>query len=289
MKRDESLSASVKARLKNKAREENRPFNDLLQLYGIERFLYRLSLSPYANQFILKGALMLLTLDIPSFRPTRDIDLLGNTQNEIAHIIEVFQAICHVEVEPDGIIFNAEKIHAHRIKEDADYEGVRVLLQGYLGKAVIPIQIDIGFSDVLTPAPVSVQYPTLLSLPAPQISGYPLETIVAEKLQAMVFLGRVNSRMKDFYDVWMLTENFEFDDKILQEAISRTFQHRNTPIPKDVPVAFTDVFVQEKQDQWDAFLKRNRLKTSVPELFIVVKSLRTFFMPIFSLLRKSKI
>ena len=289
MNRDEGLSTSVKARLKDKARKENRPFNDLLQLYGIERFLYRLSLSPYADKFILKGALMLLTLDIPSFRPTRDIDLLGHTSNRIAHIIEVFQSVCRVEAEPDGIIFNADKIHAYRIKEDADYEGVRVLLQGYLGKAVIPIQIDIGFSDVLTPAPVSVQYPTLLSHPAPQISGYPLETIVAEKLEAMIFLGRVNSRMKDFYDVWMLTKNFEFDNQILQEAILRTFQHRNTLIPKSVPVAFTDIFVQEKQGQWGAFLKRNRLRTSAPELSVVVEFLRAFFMSKFDVISRNNI
>lgn len=279
MKVEQGLTASVKARLQNKARETNRPFNDLLQLFGIERFLYRLSCSPYADQFILKGALMLLTFDIPSLRPTRDIDLLGYTSNDVMHIVGIFQQICTVDVEPDGITFDLNSVNAHLIKEDADYEGVRVLLRAYLGKAVIPIQVDIGFSDVITPAPVQKQYPTLLSLPAPQISGYPLETIVAEKLQAMVFLGRINSRMKDFYDLWILTTNIDFDDQSLQQAILRTFRHRNTPIPEDVPVALTDLFAEEKQAQWKAFLKRSRLEASVPEFPVVTGALRSFLIP----------
>jgi len=279
VKVEQGLTASVKARLQNKARETNRPFNDLLQLFGIERFLYRLSCSPYADQFILKGALMLLAFDIPSLRPTRDIDLLGCTSNDVIHIVEIFQQICTVDVEPDGITFDLNSVNAHRIKEDADYEGVRVLLRAYLGKAVIPIQVDIGFSDVLTPAPVQKQYPTLLSLPAPQISGYPLETIVAEKLQAMVFLGRINSRMKDFYDLWILTTNIDFDSQSLQKAILRTFRHRNTPIPEDVPAALTDLFAEEKQAQWKAFLKRSRLEASAPEFPIVTGALRSFLIP----------
>ena len=282
MKRDVNISASVKARLKNKAREENRPFNDLLQLYGIERFLYRLSLSDYADQFVLKGALMLLTLDLPSLRPTRDIDLLGYTENGVSHILKIFQEISSVDVEADGIVFDANGMSATRIKEDADYAGVRVNFYGYLGKALIPIQIDIGFSDVLTPASVPVKYPTLLSLlPAPQISGYPLETIVAEKLQAMIFLGRVNSRMKDFYDIWMLIKNFDFDSRILEKAITRTFQHRNTLIPKGIPVAFTDAFAQEKEKQWKAFLKRNKLMDVSFDFNLVVTDLRVFFIPCF--------
>jgi len=288
VKNDTSLSASIKAQLKNEARGSNRPFNDLLQLYGIERFLYRLSLSPYAEKFILKGALMLLTFDIPSFRPTRDIDLLGYTSNRITHISKIFREISRIKAEADGMIFDENALKVHRIKENADHAGVRVTLKGYLGKALIPVQLDIGFSDQITPAPVMVDYPTLLSLPAPQISGYPLETIVAEKLQAILFLGRINSRMKDFYDIWILISNFDFDAKILQEAIFRTFKHRNTEIPKDMPFALSDSFAQEKQSQWNAFLKRNRLDTSVPELSFVVEALRRFFAYCFQEILKKK-
>jgi predicted nucleotidyltransferase component of viral defense system len=279
MKVEPNLAASVKARLLHQARASNRPFNDLLQLYGIERFLYRLSCSAYAEQFVLKGALMLLALEIPSLRPTRDIDLWGHTSNEIEHVVSIFREICAVPVEPDGIVMDAASVRATAIKEDADYEGVRVQLRAYLGHARIHLQIDIGFADVLTPAPVAVQYPALLAFPQPRLLGYSLETIVAEKLQAMIFLGRLNSRMKDFYDLWILITNFNFDDQILQTAIRRTFQHRNTPIPREVPVAFTEIFVQEKQTQWLAFLRRNRLGSSVPDFRIVIEELRDYLLP----------
>jgi len=279
MSRDIGLIASVKARLQNKARESNRPFNDLLQLYGIERFLYRLSCSPYANQFVLKGALMLLTLDIPSFRPTRDIDLLGYTSNNLKNVLRIVREICSLDVEPDGITFDLEQCRVYPIKEDADYEGVRVLLQANLGKARIPLQIDIGFADVITPATVEVWYPTLLSFNAPLLRGYPLETIVAEKLQAMVFLGSINSRMKDFYDLWVLTSQFEFDKQVLCQAILRTFHHRNTAIPSDTPVAFRDEFAAENERQWQAFVQRSRLGQDTPSLLTVVQELRSYFSP----------
>lgn len=280
MSREDRLSTSIKARLQNKARAEKRPFNDLLQLYGIERFLYRLSCSPFQKQFVLKGALMLLALEIPSMRPTRDIDLLGRTSNDLVQVTQVFRQICQQRVEPDGLRFDPASIKATRIKEDADYEGVRMQLRTYLGSARIPLQIDIGFADVLTPAAMEIQYPTLLSLPAPVLRGYPLETIVAEKLQAMVFLGSVNSRMKDFYDLWVLLSHFEIDAPILQRAIRRTFQHRQTPIPVEVPMAFSDAFVQAKQAQWQAFVARSRLEGSTPEFAEVVQVLRAALMPI---------
>ncbi len=280
MNNEERLAASIKARLQNKARAEKRPFNDLLQLYGIERFLYRLSCSPFRKQFVLKGALMLLALEVPSMRPTRDIDLLGHTSNDLTQAAQVFRQVCQQEVEPDGLRFDPASIKATRIKEDADYEGVRLQLRAYLGSAHIPLQIDIGFADVLTPAAVDIRYPTLLSLPAPVLRGYPLETIIAEKLQSMVFLGSINSRMKDFYDLWVLFSHFDMDTPTLQRAIRRTFQRRQTTIPAEVPVAFSEAFAQAKQAQWDAFVARSRLEGHVPAFAEVVQFLRATLVPI---------
>ena len=223
---------------------------------------------------------MLLAMEVPSMRPTRDIDLLGHTSNNLAQVTQIVQQICLQSVEPDGLRFDPASIQASRIKEDADYAGVRVRLRAHLGSARIPLQIDIGFADVLTPAAMDIRYPTLLSLPAPVLRGYPLETIVAEKLQAMVFLGSVNSRMKDFYDLWVLLSRSDVDTPTLQRAIQRTFQHRHTPIPAGVPVAFSDAFVQAKQAQWQAFIARSRLEGSAPAFAEVVGVLRATLMPI---------
>ncbi len=285
MNREDRLAASIKTRLQNKAREDNRPFNDVLQLYGIERFLYRLSRSPFQRQFVLKGALMLLALEVPSMRPTRDIDLLGHTSNNPAQVTQIVRQICLQSVMPDGLHFDTASIRASRIKEDADYEGVRVRMRAWLGSARIPLQIDIGFADVLTPAALDIRYPTLLSLPAPVLRGYPLETIVAEKLQAMVFLGSVNSRMKDFYDLWVLLSRFDVDTPTLRRSIQRTFQRRRTSIPADVPVAFSDAFIQAKQAQWQAFIVRSRLEGGTPAFAEVIGVLRAVLMPILEELR----
>ncbi len=276
----ENLAASIKARLLNQARESNRPFNDLLQLYGIERFLYRLSCSPHSKRFLLKGALALLALGIPIQRPTRDIDLLGYTSNAVEDILQVMQEVCIQEVEPDGIVFDAKTARGQRIKEEADYEGVRVHLVGWLGEARIPVQIDIGFADIVSPAAVTLEYPTLLPLPAPHLRGYPPEAIVAEKAQALVVLGSINSRMKDFYDLWVLAGRFDFDGPVLQAAIAQTFQHRNTPLPRETPVGLADAFAHQKQAQWQAFLKRTRLEQTVPGFEIVIQSLRAFLLPL---------
>ena len=235
-----NLPASIRQLLLNKAHDNNRPFNEILQYYAIERFLYRISQSSYSDQFILKGALMFLAWGVSVYRPTRDIDFLGFTTNELDAVARIIQEICVQEVEPDGLAFDRSTVQSERIKEDADYEGVRVNLTGYLGKAKIPLQIDIGFADVVSPAPIMLKYPTILQMPVPHLRGYPPESVVAEKLQALVFLGSVNSRMKDFYDLWVLAEQFEFDGRILQQAIINTFQRRNTALPKETPVGFSD-------------------------------------------------
>jgi predicted nucleotidyltransferase component of viral defense system len=195
-----NIAASVRQRLLMMARETSRPFNELLQYFAMERFLYRLSKSRYADNFVLKGALMLTVWEAPLTRPTMDIDLLGRIDNSIETIADLTREICRQEVELDGIDFDAATVEPERIAEDADYEGIRVRFRGSLDTARIVIQLDIGFGDTVIPSPEPVSYPTLLDLPAPHIRGYSRESTIAEKFEAMVKLGILNSRMKDFYD-----------------------------------------------------------------------------------------
>ena len=274
-----NLPASIRQRLLNKAHATNQPFNEILQYYSIERFLYRTSRSSYMDKFILKGALMFLAWGTSVYRPTRDIDFLGLTTNDLDAIARIIQEICIQEVELDGLTFDRSTVQSERIKEDADYEGVRVNLTGYLGKAKIPLQVDIGFADVVSPAPIMLQYPTILQMPAPHLRGYPPESVVAEKFQALVFLGSVNSRMKDFYDLWVLAEQFEFDGRILQQAIIKTFQRRNTELPKETPVGLSDSFAADNQVQWQAFIQRTRLGNAPKLLSNVTQVLNSLLVP----------
>jgi predicted nucleotidyltransferase component of viral defense system len=274
-----NLTESVRQRLLNKAHATNRPFNEVLQYYTIERFLYRISCSSYSDQFILKGALMFPAWGASVYRPTRDIDFLGFTANDLDVVARIIQAICVQEVEPDGLTFDRSTVQSERIKETADYEGIRVNLTGYLGKARIPLQIDIGFADVVSPAPIMLKYPTILQMPAPHLRGYPPESVVAEKLQALVFLGSVNSRMKDFYDLWVLAEQFEFDGRRLQVAIISTFRQRNTGLPEEIPPGLRDDFAVENQSQWQAFLQRTHLEIGPESFNDVIQILNRFLIP----------
>ena len=224
-----NIAASVHQRLLNKAKESSRPFNELLQYFAIERFIYRLSKSHHADKFILKGALMLAAWYGLASRPTMDIDLLGKIDNSLEVITTAIKDACLVDVEADGISFNDETVEAVRITEDAEYEGVRARVHGSLGTARISIQIDIGFGDVVVPNPSTVSYPVILDLPAPELKGYTMESTIAEKFQAMVKLGVLSSRMKDFCDIWVLSRTFDFKGEILAEAIVKTFENRNHP------------------------------------------------------------
>jgi predicted nucleotidyltransferase component of viral defense system len=199
-----NLPASIQNRLLTQARSSGRPFNELLQYYTIERFLYRLTQSRFADRFVLKGAALFRAWGLATFRPTRDIDLLGYTRNDVENLVSIIQEVCGQDVQPDGIFFDAKAVHGERIKENSDYEGVRIRFGGTLGKARLHLQIDIGFEDIITPGTKIVAYPVILKMPAPKMQGYPPETVVSEKLHAMVFHGSVNSRMKDFFDVWVL-------------------------------------------------------------------------------------
>ena len=279
VKSPSNLAASVRQRLLNRAKTDHRPFNELLQYYAMERFLYRLSRSPHAKRFVLKGALMLRAWNSPEFRPTMDIDVLGKTKNEDANLIAKIKDVIAVEVPPDGLVFDPDSIRAERITQDADYEGIRLRFKAALDSAKVTIQIDVGFGDVVFPEPQPCTLPTLLDFPPPKLMGYSRESAIAEKFEAMVRHRELNSRMKDFYDVWLLTRQFDFEGKQLGEAIRLTFDKRGVPLP-EVIIAFTDSFISDKQVAWTAFRKRLE-QESIPESFAeVVAVVDRFLSPV---------
>lgn len=276
-----NTTASLRQRLLNKARETARPFNELLQYFAMERFLYRLSKSPYANDFVLKGALMLTVWEAPLSRPTMDIDLLGQIDNSVEAIAGVTRAICRQKVDPDGISFDENSIEGERITEDADYEGVRIRFRGSLGTAQVAMQLDVGFGDVVVPKPEFTEYPTILDLPSPKLRGYSKESTIAEKFEAMVKLGILNSRMKDFFDIWLMLRQYDFEGPKLATAIVKTFSVRGTDITTE-PIALTSSFAEDpaKAAQWRGFIRKNRLTNFPQDLGEVVKAIAAFLGPI---------
>lgn len=216
---------------------------------------------------------MLLAWKVPISRPTRDIDLLARTTNDLEQIKVLISEICAVPVEDDGLVFDAASVQTVRIAEEALYEGVRAIFQGRLGNAKIPMQIDLGFSDVITPGPIVMDYPTVLEMPAPRLRAYNLETAIAEKFEAMVKLGELNSRMKDFFDIWTISTSFPFDGRILRDAVCQTFQRRGTVLTGDA-VCLSQGFgaSEARQAQWRAFLKRSDLQEVVPGTFAAIWS-----------------
>ena len=284
-----NVAASVRQRLLNLAKETNRPFDELLQYYAMERFLYRLSLSEHRDKFVLKGALMFVVWEGPRSRATRDIDFAGKTKNSIENLVAIIKDVCAVDAEPDGMEFQPSNVAGERIKEDADYEGVRVRFIGHLGQARAPMQIDVGFGDTITPAPVAINYPVLLDMPAPKLMGYPRETVVAEKFQAMVFLAMINTRMKDFHDVWLLSQQFNFDGKLLAEAVKETFAHRKTEL-KVAPMVFTEAFWGDgqKNTQWRAFLDKAKIANVPRDLKEIVSTLQELLVPVVEACLSSK-
>jgi hypothetical protein len=279
-----NLPASVHQLLLNKARQTRRPFNELLQYYAMERFLYRLSKSPHADRFTLKGALMLTAWKLESYRPTMDIDLLGKTANQLKNVAAITREVCAQPVAPDGLVFNPTTVKGKRIGEDANYEGVRVRFQAKLGAARVTVQLDIGFGDVIVPAPQPIEYPTLLDFEAPRLHGYSKESIVAEKFESMVNLGILNSRMKDYFDIWTLSQQFDFDGQTISDAITRTFSNRGTKIVPE-PVGLTTKFAEDpgKNSQWRGFLRKSRLDAS-PDLAGVIADVTHFLEPVISAL-----
>jgi predicted nucleotidyltransferase component of viral defense system len=274
-----NIAASIRQRLLNKSKAEQRPFNEVLQYYAMERFLYRISLSQYSKAFILKGALMLLAWNTPLSRPTKDIDMLGKTSNDENSIKYKIKEILDLEVIEDGIIFDSQSIHIETITEDADYEGIRVLFKGLLESARIHMQIDIGFGDIIYPEAEMKTLPAMLDLPSASILCYSIESSIAEKFEAMVNLGTLNSRMKDFYDIWMLSRQFSFSMKILREAIIHTFHNRSTELPLNMNFFDRD-FIEQKNIQWNAFCKRIDRNNNLPFFEIIIENLIMFFQPI---------
>lgn len=277
---ERNLGASIRGRLQNYARSSGQDFSIILTRYAIERLLFRLSTSQHAEQFLLKGALLFdLWFDLPH-RPTRDADFLGFGSAELSRIDNIFREICAINAE-DGMTFDSTTVRAAEIRKDANYAGVRVTFVGTLDGARCPMQVDIGFGDAVTPAPEEVDYPTLLNgFPAPRLRAYPRYTVVAEKFEALTSLGIANSRMKDFFDLWVLARHINFDGDTLRRAVRATFDRRDTPLTEHAPVGLTDKFANDaqKQKQWRAFIGKNKLETV--SLADVVALLAEFLGPV---------
>jgi hypothetical protein len=280
-KKTPNLAAPVRQRLLNLSRQRHETFDLVLGQYAIERFLFRLSQSPFADQFVLKGATLFAVWSGKLHRPTRDVDLLGYGDSSNERLRELFSKLCQLPVEPDGLIFDAASIRVEEIRELQEYGGKRITLSVRLDTAVIPLQIDIGFGDVVTPGAAWLTYPTLLPFPEPYLRTYPKESVVSEKFQAMVILGITNSRMKDFYDIWILSRQFPFEGLMLTQAIQATFAQRETMITEERPTALTNEFGEnpDKMKQWQAFLNRNQLDLGNVSLPQVLTGLQDFLLP----------
>ena len=286
-----NLAASVHDRLLKRAKLENRSFNELLQYYAMERFLYRVSRSKYANHFVLKGALMLQFWSGPLYRSTKDIDLLGRETKSVLELVEIIKDCISVDVQDDGILFDATSVIGEEIRLAALYDGVRLRCSGQLGTARIGLQVDVGFGDVVVPGEQSIDYPTLLGFNAPRLLGYTPESCIAEKFQALVALDMANTRMKDFLDIWMLAQAREFSGILLGRAIEATFRRRRTPLPKATPVALTSAFysLPAKQAQWLAYIRKGRILGSAPTFDTVSTKIRTFILPVVEALNAGSI
>lgn len=276
-----NIIASVRQRLLNKSRETDRPFSELLQYFAMERFLYRLSQSPHEKKFILKGALIFNVWRMQETRPTMDIDFLGITDNRIEVIVAIVKDICQQDVEPDGLVFDPDSVEGEDIVNDADYGGVRIRFRGTLGTARITMQLDIGFGDVIVPEPEILVYPVILDLPTPELKGYTRESVVAEKFEAMIKLGILNSRIKDFFDIWLLSRQFDFQGVMLAQAITETFANRGTAVVAE-PVAFTEAYANDaaRQTQWRGFIRKNRLQEIPASFAEIVGANAAFLAPI---------
>ena len=282
-KNPQDISASVHQRLLNKARESGRPFNELFQYFSMERFIYRLSKTPHVQKFVLKGALMFTAWNIHATRTTKDIDFLGKLENSVEAIIAVMRDTCRQAVDPDGMNFDPDSVTCNPIIEDAVNEGIRVFVRGSLGKSRVVLQLDVGFGDVVFPSELDVKYPTILDFPAPTLKGYTQESMTAEKFQAMIKLGELNSRMKDFYDIWLLSKHFDFNGHVLAEAITKTFKIRRTEIPAQ-PSVFKKSFSEDqtREIQWRAFLRKAVLAGTLHSFYDVMIDIKSFLVPVSS-------
>ncbi len=281
MREIKNVPMSVQTRLLNLAKSQGKPFQEILQYYGIERFLFRLSKTDHSASFVLKGGLIFYALHFSLRRVTRDIDFRSYTRNSTDNLTAILHAVFTVQVPYDGLEFREESLRFEEILVDADYKGVRISFLAYLGTTRIPLHIDVGFADVITPETLSLDYPCLLEgMETPILKGYPTESIVSEKFQAMVRLADINSRWKDFYDLWLLSEETDFEGRTLQKALMATFEQRETAFPVDVPIALTESFARARQKQWQIFLKKNGIfQENNQDFFLVIERLRAFLLP----------
>ncbi|MBP8882281.1 MAG: nucleotidyl transferase AbiEii/AbiGii toxin family protein [Kofleriaceae bacterium] len=252
------IGASVRARLLRVARDQGEDFQLVLMRYANERLLFRLASSRYAERFVLKGAALFTLWTGKPHRATRDLDLLGFGDPGVDHMRGVFSEVLTLDVPDDGVRFDLESLTVGLIREEQEYGGVRVEHVARLTNAQVRLQVDVGFGDAITPEPSVVEFPPLLDFPAPRLRAYPRETVVAEKLEAMVQLGMANSRMKDFYDVAVLARDFDFDGVVLARAIRATFERRKTALPTAMPAALTNAFAEDpaKRTQWSGFVRK---------------------------------
>lgn len=277
-----NIAASVRARLTTLAKQQGDAVDRVFLRYAIERLLYRLAKSGYRDQFVLKGA-MLFSLWAPvPYRSTGDLDLLGHGDPAPERMAAIFAAICSAAVDDDGAVYDAASVRAESVRDDEDYRGVRVSLTATLASARLAIQIDIGFGDAVTPGASDVDYPSLIGFPSPFLRAYPPETVVAEKLEALVSLSMRNSRMKDFFDLWVIAKTFMFDGPTLAAAVAATFERRGTALPQGAPVALTETFSNDagKQSQWRAFLKRTTIAVAPEPLPELIAFIATFVSPV---------
>jgi predicted nucleotidyltransferase component of viral defense system len=273
-----NIGASVRARLLNLAKQGNQQFQLVLTRFVLERFLYRLSLTTHRARFVLKGAMLVTTWFASPHRSTRDIDFLGFGDPDQQAILSVFREICAVEVD-DGVEFDVAALRVDRIREELEYGGLRIKTIATVDGARVNVVIDIGFGDAIEPGLEEVEISVLLDLPAPRLRAYARETVIAEKFQAMVMLGRANSRMKDYYDIWVLSRTYEFTGERLARAIAATFARRRTDIPTEPPDALSSAFASDpvKLQQWAAFADDIAMQPN--SLAEVVDDLASFLMP----------
>jgi len=276
-----NTAASVRARLLNVSKASGEDFTYVLTRYALERLLARLEQSTHRDAFTLKGAMLFRVWSPALHRPTKDLDLLGTGAPDIPRLKGIFRDLCAVAVDDDGVAFDPKSVRAARIKEDAEYEGVRVNVTARIGSARLELQVDVGFGDAIAPAVVEVEFPTLLGAPPPRLRAYPRESVIAEKLEAMVHLGIANSRMKGFFDVRFLAQTFAFEGTVLSTAMRATFARRGTAIPDAMPTALTPAFSADgtKATQWKAFMTRGRLAPADLMLAHVVDFIAPFLWP----------
>lgn len=275
-----NVAASVKDRLLNLSRKSGEDFQLLLTRYAVERLLFRLSTSEHREGFVLKGAMLFALWTGQMHRPTRDLDLLGFGDPGGERLKAVFAEVCRASATDDGLEFDGRAVSVEPIREDQEYGGQRVRVRGKLGQARVDLQVDVGFGDAITPPAEEVDFPTLLGMDAPRLRAYPKETVVAEKLEALVTLGLANSRMKDFYDLLVIARTFPFNGELLVEAIRNTFARRSTELPSEAPVGLSEAFSRDesKRKQWRAFLNRSGLDAA-GELEDVVRRISEFLLP----------